>query len=66
MQESRFSAAHLTGADLRGANLDGVEGLTCKQIESAVVDEKTIFPDYISLDGSPGSNYKCENTLNKN
>ena len=58
--------ANLWGADLRGANLNRAIGITCEQIESAVIDENTVLPDYISLDGSPGSNYKCENTLNKN
>ena len=58
--------ADLTGADLRGANLNRAEGVTCEQIKSAVIDENTRFPDYISLTGSSGTVFKCESIVNKN
>ena len=58
--------ADLRKADLRGANLNRAIGVTCEQIKSAVIDESTYLPDYISLTGSLGSAYKCENTLNEN
>ena len=39
--------------------------LTCEQIESAVMDENTVLPDYIALVGSPESAYVCKNKLDK-
>ncbi len=63
---TRFNGANLTGADLRGAIFSSAVGITCDQIRSAVIDENTHLPDYISLVGSSDSAYKCENTLNKN
>ena len=66
MSSSVFGGANFEGADLRGANLNRARGLTCEQIESAVIDESTHLPDYILLAGFLGSAYKCENTLNKN
>ena len=58
MSRSSFQGANLAGADLRGAELEYVVGLTCAQIKSAVIDENTLLPDYISLE--------CGNTLNEN
>jgi uncharacterized protein YjbI with pentapeptide repeats len=63
---ANLTGANLTGADLRGALLNLATSITCEQIKSAVIDENTRLPDYISLTGSPGSAYKCENILNKN
>jgi uncharacterized protein YjbI with pentapeptide repeats len=53
-----FHVANIAGADLRGADLGYAAGLTCEQIKSAVIDENTRLPDYISLE--------CENTVNEN
>ncbi len=58
---SYFNDANLTGSDLRGADLDRAVGLTCEQIESAVIDESTRLPDYISLAGFSESTFKCIN-----
>ncbi|MDA8560422.1 pentapeptide repeat-containing protein [Nitrospinae bacterium] len=46
-------------ANLRGADLGYAEGLSCAQIKSAVIDESTILPDYISLTKSSDSSFKC-------
>jgi uncharacterized protein YjbI with pentapeptide repeats len=56
---TQLHEAHIQGADLRGANLDHAAGLTCEQIKSAVIDEKTRLPNYISLTGSLESEYIC-------
>jgi uncharacterized protein YjbI with pentapeptide repeats len=61
-----LEGADLTGADLAGANLNRAENINCEQIKSAVIDENTRLPDYISLSESSDSAYKCKNTLNKN
>jgi uncharacterized protein YjbI with pentapeptide repeats len=66
MNYTSLGDANLTGADLRGAGLGHALGLTCDQVKSAVIDENTVMPDYISLTGSSGSDYRCENILNKN
>jgi uncharacterized protein YjbI with pentapeptide repeats len=56
---AQLDKALIQGADLRGANLNRADGLTCEQIKSAVIDGKTLFPGYISLAGSPESEYIC-------
>jgi uncharacterized protein YjbI with pentapeptide repeats len=56
---AQLHKARIKGANLRGANLNRANGLTCEQIKSAVIDEETRFPDYISLTGSPKSEYLC-------
>ena len=61
-----LTGADLSEADLRGADFKHASGVTCDQIKSAVIDESTRLPDYISLTGSLGSAYKCENSLNEN
>jgi uncharacterized protein YjbI with pentapeptide repeats len=66
MQHSYFEGANFEGADLGGANLNHAIGLTCEQINSAVIDESTHLPHYIFMVGSIGTAYKCENTLNEN
>ena len=58
--------ADFSNAILNGANLEHAQGITCEQIRSALIDDSTRLPDYISLAGSSDSAYKCENTLNKN
>ena len=63
---ANLTGTDLTGTDLTGAILDGAKGITCEQIKSAMIDENTRLPDYISLAGTSGSAYKCENTLDKN
>jgi uncharacterized protein YjbI with pentapeptide repeats len=66
LDRAAFIGANLAGTNLRKASLDGAIGITCEQIKSAMIDENTRLPDYISLVGSSGSAYKCENTLDKN
>jgi uncharacterized protein YjbI with pentapeptide repeats len=53
-------------ADIRRTRLDHARSITCAQIRSAVIDESTLLPDYISLTWSSETTYKCKNTLNKN
>jgi uncharacterized protein YjbI with pentapeptide repeats len=60
MGDSYLGRANFEGADLRGANLIDARDLTCEQIKSAVIDESTLLPDYISVTGSLESAYKCE------
>ena len=57
--EANLDKAGIQDADLRGAKLNGAKGLTCKQIKTAVLDDKTSLPDYISLTGSPKAGYIC-------
>ena len=47
MEGAVLSETNLEGSNLRGANLMQASGLTRKQIESALVDEKTRLPDYL-------------------
>ncbi len=53
---ANLSGANLWGADLSGANLKGVNlsatiGLTREQMESAITDETTIWPDHLKEGG---------------
>lgn len=45
---ANFRGARLDGAILRGADLSGARNLTRQQIESAIIDERTILPDEIA------------------
>jgi uncharacterized protein YjbI with pentapeptide repeats len=56
---AEFNKASIQDTDLRGAKLNGAKGLTCKQIKTAVLDDKTSLPDYISLTGSQEAGYIC-------
>ena len=47
LQGARLENANLEGASLVKANLSGVIGLTQEQIDSAIIDETTILPDYL-------------------
>ena len=75
---TQLNSANLNGADLqyanlfmadlrktllKGANLSTAINITCEQIQSAVIDKNTQFPDYIQITGSPGSTYQCKDTL---
>ncbi len=56
LEGASLQGASLKGADLRGADLRGVylrltRGLTRAQIESAQIDEHTIWPDYLKEGG---------------
>lgn len=53
LQGASLLGADLTDADLaeahlEGADLTGAKGLTTNQIKSAITDEKTALPDYLS------------------
>jgi hypothetical protein len=41
--------AIMTGADLRGVDLRGVRGLTCRQVRSARTDSRTRLPVCLRL-----------------
>ena len=58
--------ADFSNAILNGANLEHAQGITCEQIRSAVIDENTRLPDYISLESPTEADFKCVNILNKN
>ena len=45
----KLEGANLKGANIRSSHLRNARGLTCKQIQEAVLDDKTRLPDY--LDG---------------
>lgn len=54
LQTANLSRANLKGAnlnrtDLRGANLRYVVGLTREQIELALIDKKTLLPNYLKV-----------------
>ncbi|GJD43019.1 hypothetical protein AFCDBAGC_0861 [Methylobacterium cerastii] len=44
---SNFEGARLVGTILRGADLTGAKNLTVEQLASAVIDARTVLPDYI-------------------
>jgi uncharacterized protein YjbI with pentapeptide repeats len=49
LEKARVDGADLTGCDLRGADLSTVEGLTHEQIATALIDESTKLPPYLSF-----------------
>jgi hypothetical protein len=49
-----LSEAHLEGADFGGAPLLGATGLTREQLTKAILDEKTILPDYLQEESQGG------------
>jgi uncharacterized protein YjbI with pentapeptide repeats len=42
-----FDGAFLTGTILRGADLTGAKNLTVDQLSTAIIDDRTILPNYI-------------------
>ncbi len=56
---ARLDEANLSGADLRESI-----NLTCEQVESARIDKKTKFPDYLQITwtyvGKHGANFHCK------
>ena len=64
LSEADLSGADLEGAELtdtflNGANLKDVLNLTCDQIELAIYDKDTIFPDYITIKWSSDGCCEC-------
>lgn len=58
---TKLEGASLNGAHLEGADLRGALNLTEDQIRQAIIDEKTILPDYLKhLEKSAGSKAKKE------
>lgn len=47
LSNAHVEGAVLRGAHLEGANLTGIMDLTREQIESAITDEKTRFPEFL-------------------
>jgi uncharacterized protein YjbI with pentapeptide repeats len=47
LRDVDFAGAILHGTILRGADLTGAKNLTIEQLSAAVVDNRTIFPEYI-------------------
>jgi uncharacterized protein YjbI with pentapeptide repeats len=46
-RDADFEGALLTGTILRGADLTGAKNLTVEQLSAAVIDDRTILPNYI-------------------
>ena len=42
-----FAGANLAGTVLNGADLSGAKNLTAEQLSVAIIDDKTVLPDYI-------------------
>lgn len=65
LSSANLSKADLFGADLFGANLSRAdlslaENLTCEQIQSAKIDQKTKFLDYIKVTWTDYNTPTCE------
>tara|TARA_Y100001936_G_C15796144_1_gene519053 strand:- start:177 stop:587 length:411 start_codon:yes stop_codon:yes gene_type:complete len=73
LTQAVLSEADLSGADLdrteltdtflNGANLKDVNNLTCDQIELAIYDKDTIFPDYITIKWSSDGYCECSEEI---
>ena len=57
---ANLSGAFLRGANLIGADLNGAKNLTCEQIQFAIIDQYTKFPDYIKVTWADDDTYTCE------
>jgi uncharacterized protein YjbI with pentapeptide repeats len=55
-----FLATDLSRADLREADLIYAKNLSCHQIESAEINQKTRLPDYIKVTWAEDGSYTCE------
>ena len=70
LSEAVLSESNLTGADLEGAeltdaylngaDLSGAKNLTCDQVEFAIIDKDTKFPDYLKIVWDADGNFECE------
>ena len=60
LSEADFLDANLTGANLSEADLRNSKNLTCTQILSATVDDKTKFPDYIKVSWNGDGSCNCQ------
>ncbi len=70
LSEAVLSESNLTGADLEGAeltdaylngaDLSGAKNLTCDQVEFAIIDRDTKFPDYLKIVWDADGNFECE------
>jgi uncharacterized protein YjbI with pentapeptide repeats len=47
LRDVDFEGARLHGTVLRGADLTGAKNLTIEQLSEAIVDDRTILPNYI-------------------
>ena len=50
-----FEGAVLNGTILRGADLTGAKNLTIEQLSEAIIDDRTILPNYIDRTRLQGS-----------
>ena len=67
LMEANLSGADFTGTVLSGANLTGANlrfsiNLSLAEIESAIFNRKTQFPDYIPISWTSESTYKLTGT----
>jgi uncharacterized protein YjbI with pentapeptide repeats len=42
-----FAGANLSGTILRGADLSEAQNLSVEQLSAAIIDDRTVLPDYI-------------------
>ena len=55
--------ANLQKTVLKKANLKTSINISCKQIQSAVIDRNTRLHDYIIITGDPETSYDCKNLM---
>ena len=60
LKGSNLEGACLKGALLQGADLRNVRKLSCKDIESAVVDKTTRLPDTFKIKWTSDTSFECE------
>ena len=65
LHKTNFKNTVLTNSDLRGAILFDSKNLTCKQIQSAMIDKTTRLPDYIFITGNRDKNFHCKQKISK-
>ena len=53
------------GADLKGANLRYVTGLTKEQIESTLIDRKTLLPHHLKIKWITETEFECQDSKDK-
>ena len=61
LQYANLFMADLRKTLLKGANLSTAINITCKQIQSAVIDKNTQLPNHILITGNPEASYQCKN-----
>ena len=63
LKGSNLFEADLENAILKNSNLHNALNITWDQIQSAIIDKNTLFPDYILITGNPEKKYNCKNLM---